>query len=1200
MRKFLLLFTLTLLVGFSAGFLTDYRESNERELKHAQIELDFQAVDARLQQTIKRVEERTDGLRTYCDCWEKYGIGLVIYDNGLATEWTTNALPFQTSFEERTKPTEGLTKLKNAWYLCRTSEVNGQLLVGYALIETEYGFENRYIKNRWNPAIKDGDHFSVTLSDHETQALHFADGMVAAYVRFSDPHANPAFSRSAALWLVFIALVLMTLWAAANWMLVFTSPSVSVASFIVLTLLFRGLMLWWNLPKALYAIETFGPSLHASSLLVPSLGDLALHLIFGLVMLIRLVRFGFRPSNSRVVSALVPIIQVLLVFPVFWLFQTLVVNSSFSLKLNDPFSLSIYSFVGLTISFIGLLSYFISYKLLNRILPSETRNWRKSIVFWLIGTIGLFLLTNMDASAILVSATALALVIFLSVAEKWLSRTDGLSGYVPLVLAFTILASVMMVSSFHANERESRKALAQKIEHRQNPISEYLFSALEEKIIDDRSLRNLLTVRPMDEDAVLIAIHHFLAYDHWNQYRAVVNMYNQNGGIMVSDQPTVGPNYFELQRDFDASKPTMSKNLRYAGIWNTDGGYLARLELKGRRSQDDLVLFIQLIPEKTDDVVGFTDLFVDEEIGTAKDLEGYSYAIYQNGELQERHGDFAYSLSDAMFAKFKDENTFTVFDGYEHLVNNPSDGHVVVISIVDDGIIDHLTIFSYLFLFYFALATIAVMLEGTLIRGLFTNSSFRSRINLAMGSVLLFSLLLIGALTVFYVVREYNNRNEEMISERSRSVLIVMERRLRERESFSQEDQPMLSELLNRLSKVFFTDVNLYQMNGHLLATSRPRLYDEGLLAKVLDRTAYVEMRFNQRSSFIQEETIGNLKYLTAYVPFRNDKGEVIAIVSLPYFARQYGLQQEIFSLLAALTNIYVFLILISVVVALVISNRITEPLRFIRDSLKNLKLDEANRAIEWNSKDEIGELVDEYNRTLNELVRSAEMLARSERESAWREMAKQVAHEIKNPLTPMKLSIQMLQRSKNDGAEDLGERIDKVTNTLVEQIDTLSNIASEFSSFAQMPKSNIESVDLKHLLESVAELHQNNEVVIVLETQTDGPSCVMADKDQMLRVFNNLIKNAIQAVSEGTNPQIVLRLKPENGLWIVSVTDNGSGIPEELQEKIFVPNFTTKTSGMGLGLAMVKNIVESANGKIWFETSESEGTTFYVSFPTA
>ena len=190
-----------------------------------------------------------------------------------------------------------------------------------------------------------------------------------------------------------------------------------------------------------------------------------------------------------------------------------------------------------------------------------------------------------------------------------------------------------------------------------------------------------------------------------------------------------------------------------------------------------------------------------------------------------------------------------------------------------------------------------------------------------------------------------------------------------------------------------------------------------------------------------------------------------------------------------------------------------------------------------------------------------------------------------------------MLQRSKNDGAEDLNERIDRTSKTLIEQIDTLSNIATEFSSFAQMPKSTIEKVDLKQLLESVAELYHNSEVEIELNLEINSEAMVQADKEQMLRVFNNLIKNGIQAVEDGTKPKISIGLLREGTELIASVKDNGSGISEDLKDKIFVPNFTTKSSGMGLGLAMVKNIIESINGKIFFTSESGQGTTFFVSF---
>jgi nitrogen fixation/metabolism regulation signal transduction histidine kinase len=276
-----------------------------------------------------------------------------------------------------------------------------------------------------------------------------------------------------------------------------------------------------------------------------------------------------------------------------------------------------------------------------------------------------------------------------------------------------------------------------------------------------------------------------------------------------------------------------------------------------------------------------------------------------------------------------------------------------------------------------------------------------------------------------------------------------------------------------------------------------------------------------------------------------------------------------------------------------------TQPLRIIQERMSKVKFGKRNEQIEWRGKDEIGDLITEYNRMVAELTDSAQKLAQSERESAWREMAKQVAHEIKNPLTPMKLSVQHLQRAWKDQHVNLNEIMQRFTQTLVEQIDTLSSIATEFSNFAQMPKANYEIVDLRSIVGNIVNLYRENEKVhIHLEEERKIPYEVYADRDQMLRVFTNLVKNSVQAIPDSREGKIEVKLFSENSHCVVAVKDNGNGIPNDKISKIFTPNFTTKTGGTGLGLAMVKSIVENSNGKIWFETAHEKGTTFYVSLP--
>ncbi|MDX1940296.1 MAG: ATP-binding protein [Saprospiraceae bacterium] len=309
--------------------------------------------------------------------------------------------------------------------------------------------------------------------------------------------------------------------------------------------------------------------------------------------------------------------------------------------------------------------------------------------------------------------------------------------------------------------------------------------------------------------------------------------------------------------------------------------------------------------------------------------------------------------------------------------------------------------------------------------------------------------------------------------------------------------------------------------------------------------------------------------------------------------------EKHIYNLIDWLIKSYAFLLLAIGVLAIAIANSITRPIVRIGEKLKTLQLGK-NEPILWRSQDEIGELITEYNRMIAKLEDSTEQLKQSERESAWREMAKQVAHEIKNPLTPMKLSIQYLQHAAKTNPQEAEAMMQRVANTLIEQIDGLARIATEFSNFAQMSKPQNEAFTLNEVVQSVFNLFaENPEGNTKFELNLpDEPLKVFADKDHVIRVLNNLIKNALQAIPDGRRGRIRVTLSSIEESAILQVEDNGIGIPTEMQEKVFQPNFTTKSSGTGLGLAMSKNIVEATGGKIWLESKVGEGTRFFVALP--
>ncbi len=326
----------------------------------------------------------------------------------------------------------------------------------------------------------------------------------------------------------------------------------------------------------------------------------------------------------------------------------------------------------------------------------------------------------------------------------------------------------------------------------------------------------------------------------------------------------------------------------------------------------------------------------------------------------------------------------------------------------------------------------------------------------------------------------------------------------------------------------------------------------------------------------------------------------VVAAVTIHFFQRNDpNWAQNSFNFIDTLITFYAFLLLMTGVFAIVVANSITKPIVKVGEKLSHLQLGQ-NEPLEWKSQDEIGELIAEYNKMIKKLAESTEKLKQSERESAWREMAKQVAHEIKNPLTPIKLSIQYLLHTTNSNPQQVQPMLQHVSQTIIEQIEGLTRIATEFSNFAKMPKPENTVFILNDAVQSVYHLfteHPASNTALFLHLPQE-PLTVYADRDQVIRVLNNLIKNALQAIDNESVGKIDISLYANGTRACMEVRDNGSGIPPEMRDKVFQPNFTTKSSGTGLGLAMCKNIVEAVNGAIWFESRVKEGTVFFVELP--
>ena len=407
-----------------------------------------------------------------------------------------------------------------------------------------------------------------------------------------------------------------------------------------------------------------------------------------------------------------------------------------------------------------------------------------------------------------------------------------------------------------------------------------------------------------------------------------------------------------------------------------------------------------------------------------------------------------------------------------------------------------------------------------------------------------------------------------------------------------------LEKIINNVSNIHATDINLYNLDGDLKVSSVPFPYNKGIVSEKMDPFAFYHLSKLKDAQFFQQQQIGSLKYLSNYLPVRDENGREYAYLNIPYFESQNKLQDEISNFLVTIINLNAFIFLIAGIIALFITNTITRSFSIISGRMKQINLQTGNEEIVWKRKDEIGELVQEYNKMVRQLDISAVKLAKSEREGAWREMARQVAHEIKNPLTPMKLNLQYLQMAIDNNAPDVKKVSVYVANILLEQIEHLSKIASDFAQFANIGNSKNQLFNINHTLEHLITLYSANEEVEVITNLTPFEILIEADKTQINRLFTNLLQNAVQAVPEFKKPVIEIASELLEDKVLITIKDNGNGIPESMISKIFTPNFTTKSSGTGLGLAMCKGIVEKVNGRIWFETKENAWTVFYVEIP--
>lgn len=463
--------------------------------------------------------------------------------------------------------------------------------------------------------------------------------------------------------------------------------------------------------------------------------------------------------------------------------------------------------------------------------------------------------------------------------------------------------------------------------------------------------------------------------------------------------------------------------------------------------------------------------------------------------------------------------------------------------------------------------------------------------------LVLLASILIAVVTVYQYNEEAQDYHKKRLERKEENIKEHLNYVLRETTyEVKTERIPLIfKEKIYEIAAIHKLQLNLYDLEGGLLKSSqaslKPDSSDVCLDAEILNTLANTSER-----RFVEKREENGETYLSSYTYITDQKYKPLAILNLPYLEKDEFFNKELFEFLKRLAYAYVFMLLFAIALAYFSSKYITRTLKTISDKINETRLDKSNQKIEIHTTtEEISTLVDSYNSMIDELQESAVKLATSEREQAWREMAKQVAHEIKNPLTPMRLSVQSFQRKFDPNDPNIHQKVEEYTNTLIQQIDMMSSIASAFSNFAKMPAQKNEMLNVVEIVDLALDIFSEKYITF---NASKKEIIAKFDRTQLIRVVTNLVKNGIQAIPEGVEPKIIVDVSEKDNNVILAIKDNGVGISEENRNKVFEPKFTTKSSGMGLGLAMVKNIVNTYNGSITFTSDKNNGTTFTVTFP--
>lgn len=1086
-------------------------------------------------------------------------------------------------------------KIGNTYFEVRSRKYKNSDYFALIRIKDIYPYNSNYVKNRFGDFFKIAAENTdqITVSPFLSEKSHLIkdkEGNGLFYITYEEFYKERASNYLLLSCYVFFFLSLFYVYDnilknTVSW----KKQLLYCAGFVLFLCGLRYFMQTFRLPPTPYRLPIFDEQL-GSDIFVSSIGDLLLT-TFCIFQVIYITLSNIKINyESEILKRYRYLIAVVLLFVVFlyidfynFSIDLVVENMDIHLNIAQIIHVGIASiiafvaiiFAGLVIVLIiyGIVSVFQHFFSFVAVVKIVTL---MCLLLWVISHIFTLYTNFWDCFFIWI-------ITLLITINKYLLKRD-IQRSIYILVVFLLSIYIVMVTKKYERYKEQRQRLdyaTELIEERDYNFEKQLYE-IDQVLHCSEELKLLLQQRD-EQSAEILLRENLLDMTGYNYYPDIT-FCRAGDSLWLTDIREQWECREFFERTIHKYGHIIEGTHFYAiGIFD---GYVTYI---GRFPYGSTYLYLRFDAANDDEGLGYPQLLSRKSGDDKHRVYRYSYAKYANGDLVASSGDFVYYRKLSAFGK-NDRGEVEIMekDQYSHMLISVDNDNTLVISL--PGSTFALYYMNAFYAFFVCILISSYGLFFNVNRNInFRKGTLKARIKNNIISLIFVLFVILTALSIYTNTKSFETRHNMKALE----LLKYVNKELERLDCVDAKECPGILQTLSDMSELLMIDINIYSDRGSLVATSRPEIFQNHLEGELMSPQAFGAIHEKGAMSFIKREKIGELGYISAYMPLVLDNGRHY-ILNVPYFAQNDELNLDIIIMIVITVNIAIVMMVLAFILSGLVAERVTKPLQMLNDKLKKMRFGGKNEKIAYDHKDEVGMLVYEYNNMVDKLDESIEQLARSERENAWREMARQIAHEIKNPLTPMKLNIQFMLRSlQMEDTEKFKQRFRDISGMLIEQIDNMANIASAFSDFAKISVSHFEMFEIDELAKNCTLLFKNN----VEELRCDAHSGVriFADREQMRRVLINLLKNAEQSIPEGRRGMVCVMVVKTDEKVIIRITDNGCGIPEEIQKKIFEPNFTTKSSGTGLGLAICRRIIEGFGGQIGFSSKVDTGTEFYI-----